>query len=88
MFNALRPLIGSICHVYLDDIIIWSNDLETHKANIKKVLLALREYHLYASLKKTTLFAVELDFLGHHISQRGIEADPKKVERILNWPIL
>ena len=54
---------------------------------MEKVLNALREYHLYASKKKTTLFAVELDFLGHHISRRGIEADPKKVERILNWPV-
>ena len=87
MFNALRPLIGSICHVYLDDIIIWSDNLESHRRNVEKVLDALREHHLYASLKKTTLFAVELDFLGHHISRRGIEADPKKVERILNWPI-
>lgn len=31
------------------------------------------------------MFSREIDFLGHHISERGIEADPKKVERILNW---
>ena len=28
MFSALRPLIGNICHVYLDDIIIWSQNLK------------------------------------------------------------
>ena len=88
MFNALYLLIGSICHVYLDDIVIWSDNLETHKANVEKVLLALRKHYLYASLKKTTLFVIELDFLGHYIPQRKIEADSKKVERILNWPIL
>ncbi|KAJ3474978.1 hypothetical protein NLI96_g12135 [Meripilus lineatus] len=86
MFQALRPLIGSICHVYLDDIIIWSESLEQHRINVSKVLEALREHHLFASLKKTTLFATEIDFLGHHISQKGIEADPKKVEKIVNWP--
>jgi hypothetical protein len=32
------------------------------------------------------LFCTEIDFLGHHISTRGIEADNKKVDRILNWP--
>ena len=41
---------------------------------------------LYCLPKKTSLFCVELDFLGHHISSRGIEADPKKVAKILNWP--
>ena len=30
MNNALRPYIGKICHVYLDDIIIWSQTLDEH----------------------------------------------------------
>ena len=88
IFNTLQSLIGSICHIYLNDIIIWLNNLESHRTNVKRVLDALREYHLYASKKKTILFAVKLDFLEYHISCCRIEADPKKVERILNWPIL
>ena len=38
---ALRTLIGKICHIYLDDIIIWSNSLEEHESNIRAVLQAL-----------------------------------------------
>jgi hypothetical protein len=30
MVAALRHLIGKICHVYLDDIIIWSNSIAEH----------------------------------------------------------
>jgi hypothetical protein len=37
--------------------------------------------------KKTTLFCTEVDFLSHHISRWGIEADDSKVKRILDWPI-
>lgn len=33
------------------------------------------------------LFSTEIDFLGHHISVRGVEADIKKAERIVNWPV-
>lgn len=33
------------------------------------------------------LFCLEIDFLGHHISQRRIEACDKKVEKILDWPV-
>jgi hypothetical protein len=49
------------------------------------VLEALHDASLYCSLKKSELFTMEIDFLGHHISRRGIEADPKKAERIVNW---
>ena len=32
------------------------------------------------------LFSHEVDFLGHHISVRRIEPDPRKIKRIINWP--
>jgi len=84
MTAALHPLIGKICHVYLDDIIIWSSSIEEHIANVEAVLLALREAHLYCSPKKTMLFCTEVTFLGHVISARGVEADASKVSRILD----
>ena len=87
MNQALRKYIGRICHVYLDDIVIWSNSIEEHRSNVRTILQALREAHLYCSTKKSQLFTTELDFLGHRISQRGIEPDLRKVERIRDWPV-
>ena len=84
---ALRALIGKICHVYLDDIIIRLNSLEEHETNVSRVLEALHAACLYCSVTKSNLFCTKVAFLGHHISSHGIEADPKKVERILNWPV-
>lgn len=86
MFSALRPFIGKICHVYLDDIIIWSQTLQEHIRNVQTVLEALRAASLFCSPKKTQLFLTELDFLGHHISRRGLEASQDKVAKILDWP--
>lgn len=31
---ALQPFIGKICHIYLDDIVIWSNSIEEHEKNV------------------------------------------------------
>lgn len=86
MFNALRPFIGSIFHVYLDDIIIWSDTIEQHRDNVRLVLDTLRRHKLCCSPKKTKLFCTDLNFLGHHISQCGIEADGLKVDKVLSWP--
>ena len=82
----MRTLIRKICHIYLDDIIIWSNSLEEHESNVCAVLQALRNARLYINPEKTHLFCTEVDFLGHHISTQGIEANMQKIERILTWP--
>ena len=87
MNQALRKYIGTICHVYLDDIVIWSNSIEEHQENLRTILQALRDADLYCSTKKSQLFTTELDFLGHHVSVRGIEPDTRKVEKIQNWPV-
>ena len=84
---ALISLIGKICHIYLDDIVIWSNSLEEHVRNVCAVLSALRAVRLYVNPDKTHLFCMEIDFLGHHISALSIEADNKKTDRVLNWPV-
>ena len=83
---ALQKFIGRICHIYLDDIIIWSQDIEEHMRNMHTILNALKEAKLYINCKKTELFCYKVNFLGHKISQNGIEADGKKFERILEWP--
>ena len=87
MNNALRKYIGEICHVYLDDIVIWSNSISEHRTNVRTILQALQDVDLYCSTKKSQLFTTELDFLGHHISQRGIEPDLRKVEKVQAWPV-
>lgn len=84
--DALRHLIGVICHVYMDDIIIWSQTLEEHARNVAAVLDALRAAKLYCNPKKSELFCTKVEFLGHVIDPNGIHVDPRKVDRILNWP--
>ena len=76
MTDALCELIGKICHVYLDDIIIWSQTVEEHEINVAKILEALWTANLFCNGAKMTLFAMEISFLGHKISAAGIQADP------------
>ena len=86
MTAALRKYIGKICHVYLDDIIIWSQTVEEHEKHLRLVLAALRDAKLFCNPAKCEFFKLEIDFLGHHLSQRGVEANTSKVDKVLNWP--
>ena len=65
---ALRPYIGRFCHVYLDDIVIWSDSIAEHIEHTRTILKALKDASLYCNPKKCDFFLLELDFLGHHVS--------------------
>jgi hypothetical protein len=56
MYIALQPLIGKICHAYLDDIIIWSQNVAEHVRNVKLILDALRKASLFCLPKKDIPF--------------------------------
>lgn len=53
---ALRKYLGKICHIYLDDIIIWSQDEVEHEWNVQLIFQALIDAKLYCNRKKTKLF--------------------------------
>jgi hypothetical protein len=86
MTAALWGLIGKICHIYLDDIVIWSNDVAEHTKHINMVMEALLKACLYCNPRKCHFYLHEVDFLGHRISARGIEPQSSKVNRIHDWP--
>ena len=81
MNDALRGLIGKICHCHMDNFIIWLQSIQEHEHNIKMVMETLRKAKLLCSPK----FLEEVDFLGHQISTCGIKVDLGKIEKILIW---
>jgi hypothetical protein len=62
---TLQPFLGVFAHIYLDDIIIWSNSLEEHTKQIKLIMNALRKACLCCNPKKLRFYLTELVFLGH-----------------------
>jgi hypothetical protein len=59
-----------------------------HIAYSHEVVMALQQAKLYINPKGTKLFCMEVDFLGHHISEHSIEANNSKVDKVIFWPIL
>ena len=80
---VLRDYIGKFYAVYIDDIAIWSDTVEDHAEHVQLVLEKLREAGICASIKKSVLFADEIQFLGQIISSRGVEPAQTKVNKIL-----
>jgi hypothetical protein len=84
--TALQEHIRRFCHVYLDDIIIYSDNVKEHTRHIAAIMETLRKNKLYCNPKKSRFYLEEVIFLGHKISQKGIEACESKIDKIVNWP--
>ena len=87
MNEVFRPLLDKSVVVYLDDILIYSRSWEDHKRHIAEVLERLREHKLYAKVSKCEFGKVEVEFLGHIVTQSGVKVDAKKVEAVRSWPL-
>jgi len=85
--DVLEDVLGKFAYCYIDDIIVFSPDVESHLEHLKIILKKLQDAGLYAKLEKCEFCVPFLDFLGHRISSDGILMDPKKVSSILEWPV-
>ena len=74
------------CLNYLDDIIIFSTTFEEHLQRLQAVFERLKEHNLKLKPSKCMLFRKKVTYLGHVVSEAGIETDPTKIEAIRSWP--
>jgi hypothetical protein len=70
--------------VFIDDVLIYSQNEEEHEEHLKMVLQWLREHQLFAKLSKCEFWINEVLFLGHIINRDGLAVEPKKVANILD----
>ena len=84
MNKVLRQYIGKFIQVYLDDVIIYSNNLDEHKRHIKAVLEKIREANLKLKPSKYQWFQIKLKFIGHLIGRNDIRPDSQNVKKIKN----
>jgi hypothetical protein len=86
MNDIFRPFLDEFLIVYLDDILIFSKTREEHERHLRNVLETLRRHKLYAKASKCSFFKTSVDFLGHVVSDQGIQTDPAKLSAIVDWP--
>ena len=72
--------------VYLDDILVFSEDQEQHKKHLDKVFSILDENNLKISLVKCIFDVPELDFLGYKVSFDGLLPTENKVNELKSFP--
>ena len=68
--------------IYMDDLLIFSENEEQHSKDLKQVLEILSKNDLRISTEKCTFFRNEVEFLGFNLSSKGLapsETHRKKI---------
>ncbi|CAJ0920656.1 unnamed protein product, partial [Ranitomeya imitator] len=83
--DIFRDMLTTSVVVYLDDILIYSPDIDSHRRDVRKVFDLLRANSLYAKLEKCVFEQESLPFLGYIISAQGLAMDPAKLQAVMDW---
>ncbi|KAF8750905.1 hypothetical protein RHS01_09089 [Rhizoctonia solani] len=86
MNDLFADLIDVTVVIYLDDILIFSENPEDHPAHVREVLSRLMKNQLFCKLSKCHFHVTTVDYLGIVISPSGFSMDQKKVEAVTSWP--
>ena len=87
MQRVLGDLHLKTCLVYIDDVVVFSKSVEEHIQRLREVLSRLREAGLKLKPSKCELLQRRLKYLGHIVSEKGIECNPEGINTLLNWKV-
>ena len=73
------------CVIYLDDILIYGRTINEHNERLRLVLNKIRQSGVKLSPTKCAFLRNSIKYLGHIISERGVETDPDKITAVTNW---
>ena len=73
--------------VYIDDIIIFSESIDTHIEHLNQVFQRLDKHKLRLNPAKCEFVSNKITYLGHVISADGVKPDPDKYVSVENFPI-
>lgn len=72
-------MIEKTMEVYVDDMITKSIDPTNYMSHLREAFEVLQENYMKLNLEKCTFWVKSWKFMGFLVSQRGIEANLKKI---------
>jgi hypothetical protein len=82
--TVLESQIGRNIFTYVDDIVVASKNKEDHLADLAETFANMREARLRLNPEKCVFGVRQGKILGYMVSHHGIEANPTKIQAIIN----
>jgi len=85
--DMLREYLNDFAITYLNNILIYSDDLEMHCSHMHKILRKLNKRALYVKKSKSRFKTKKIKFLDYVIQSEQIKKNSKKTNAVRNWPL-
>jgi len=82
--DTLREYLDDFAITYLDNILIYSDDLEMHCGHVHKVLKKLNKRALYVKKSKSRFKTKKIKFLDYIIQSEQIKKNSEKTDTVKN----
>ena len=82
---TFREYLNDFCTVYLNDILIYSDNRENHTEHVNKVLERLQKIELFLDIDKCEFFTTEMKYLSLIITIEDIKMNSIKIDVVINW---
>ena len=88
MNDIFSDLLDVCIVIYLDDILIYLNNMSEHHQHVKEVLKHLCKAGLYVKAEKCEFHSESVEYLGYILSSSGLTMSNDKVTIIQDWPVV
>ena len=82
--KVFASLINKTMEVYIDDMLVKSLKKEDHVTDLQEMFALLQKYNVKINPTKCTFGVGSGKFLGFMVNNRGIKANPSKVQALLD----
>ncbi|WMV47080.1 hypothetical protein MTR67_040465 [Solanum verrucosum] len=86
MNKVFRQYLDMFVIMFIDDILIYSRSENDHMDHLRIVLQVFNDHQLFAKFSKCEFWLRYVAFIGHIVSNKGIEVDPEKTDAVKSWP--
>ena len=84
MTKMFESQLGKNIKVYIDDMVVKSNEVSDHVDDLENIFGTLRKHKLHLNASKCSFGVGSGKFLGYIVTHRRIEVNPNQVKTINN----
>jgi len=77
----------SFVAVYFDDVIVFSQSLDTHLEHLMKVFACLRDANLKLNPSKCKFMSDKVEYLGHIVTPQGLKPNSRSLDAVREFPV-
>lgn len=87
MNTTFGPYLCKFIIIFFDDILIYNKSFPEHLEHLQTTFEVLRANQFFLKFLKCSFATIpQVKYLGHIVSQRGVEPVPTKIEAVQQWP--